>query len=112
MLALEQGELSVAAYESKFVRLSYFTDNIFQTEERKARMFERELRPQIRRYLVSQRFHTLREVANAAIVQETKFLTSKGKDIFARATSKDKGKCKRPFGAVEQQAPQQRGPVT
>jgi len=34
LLRLEQGELSVAEYESQFTRLLHFTDNMFQTEER------------------------------------------------------------------------------
>ena len=45
LLNLEQGDLSVAAYKSRFVSLCNFTDNMFQTEERKARMFTRGLRP-------------------------------------------------------------------
>ena len=55
LLSLEQADISVAAYESLFMSLSYFTSNMFRTEERKARMFERGLRPQIQRFLVSQR---------------------------------------------------------
>jgi len=72
----------VATYEGRFVSLCNFTDNMFQTEERKAYMFARGLRPQIRRYLVSQSFCTLREVADAAIKQEIEILATedKGKD--------------------------------
>ena len=77
LLRLEQGDSSVAAYESQFVSLCNFTGNMFQTEERKAHMFERGLRPQIRRYLASQSFHTLREVADAAIRQEFEFSATK-----------------------------------
>ena len=53
LLNLEQGDLSVAAYTSRFVSLCNFTGNMFQMEECKAHMFERGLRPKIRRYLVS-----------------------------------------------------------
>ena len=106
LLALEQGDLSVAAYESKFVSLSHITDNMFQTEERKARMFERGLKPQIKRYLVSQRFHTLREVADAAIAEETFVLTVKERDAATKTVEKDRGKGKRSFLAVGQGAPQ------
>jgi hypothetical protein len=66
LLSLEQGDMLVVAYESKFVSLSQFTGNMFLTEKQKAQMFERGLQPQIRRFLVSQRFQTLREVADAA----------------------------------------------
>ena len=65
-----------------------------------ARMFMRGLRPQIRRRLESQSFSTLREVADEALDQEIEM-----------SVIKDKGKGKRSFGAFEQQAPQQRGPV-
>ena len=34
LLRLEQGEMSVAEYESKFTRLLHFTGNMFQIEER------------------------------------------------------------------------------
>ena len=101
----------MAAYESRFVSLCNFTGNMFQTEERKARMFMRGLRPHIRRYLVSQSFRTLREVADAAIAQELEFLATKDSEVVTEAAGKDKRKCKRSFGAVEQQAPQQRGPI-
>jgi len=46
LFALEQGDMSVSVYEDMFISLSYFTDFMFQTEERKARMFEKGLRPQ------------------------------------------------------------------
>ena len=108
LLALKQGDLSVAAYESKFVSLSHFTDNMFQTEERKARMFERGLKPQIKRYLVSQHFHTLREVADVAITQEVFVSAAKEKEATTETVDKVKGK--RPFQGDGQGAPhQQRG---
>ena len=34
LLTLEQGEMSVTAYESKFVGLLHFADRLFQTDER------------------------------------------------------------------------------
>ena len=91
LLALEKGELSVTAYENRFVTLCHFTDNMFQTEERKARMFEKGLRPQIKRYLVSQRFPTQREVADAAIAQETFISTANGREAAAKIVEKDRG---------------------
>jgi hypothetical protein len=75
---------------------------MFQTEERKARMFEMGLKPQIRRYLVSQNHSSLREVADAALKQESEYLdTLKGKEVVAKAV--DKGKGKRPIAAIQQQ---------
>ena len=101
LLSLAQGDLSVTDYESQFSRLLHFTDNMFQTEDRKARMFERGLKPQIRRYLVSQSFSSLREVDDAAIKQEVEILAAqKGKEAVGK--SADKGKGKRPFPAAQQ----------
>ena len=93
--------MSVVEYESSFTRLLHFTDNMFQTEERHARMFEMGLKPQIRRYLVSQSFSSLRGVADAALKQESEYLaTQKGKEAAGKAAEKGKGK--RPFAAVQQ----------
>lgn len=68
MLALEHGDLSMAAYESQFISLSHFRNIMFQTEEWKGQMFEKGLRPQIQRYLVSNRFNTLRVITDVAKV--------------------------------------------
>ena len=43
LLAFEQVDLSVDDYEGRFLSLSHFTNNMFQMEECKARMFERGL---------------------------------------------------------------------
>ena len=73
---------------------------MFQTDDWYAQMFLRGLRPQIRRYLASQRFHTLREVADATALQEQEITAShKGKEIVAKAAEKGKGK--RPFAAAQ-----------
>jgi hypothetical protein len=69
LIDLEQGELSVTDYESKFVSLCYFTD-MFQNPECQARMFERGLRTRIRQHVISQSFPTLRGVADAALKLE------------------------------------------
>jgi hypothetical protein len=100
LFRLKQGDSSVAAYEDRFASLCRFTGNIFQTEERMARMFMRGLCPHIRRRLESQSFNTLREVVIAALDQEIEM-----------SVIKDKGKEKRPIGAFEQQGSQQRGPT-
>ena len=59
LIDLEQRELFVADYESKFVSLCHFTD-MFQNPECQARMFESGLRTRIRQHVVSQSFPTLR----------------------------------------------------
>ena len=66
LLTLEQGSMTVPEYEGRFVSLTQFTEDLYHTEERRARMFERGLRPQIRRHLISHRYRTLREVSDAA----------------------------------------------
>ena len=53
LLTLDQREMTVDVYETRFTTLSHFTGNLFQTEERKARMFERGLQPQIMRLVVT-----------------------------------------------------------
>jgi hypothetical protein len=77
--------MSVDEYESRFISLSNFSDNMFQTEERKARQFERGLRPQIRRYVISQRLHTLGDAADAARALEIDHASQKSKDAISRA---------------------------
>ena len=107
LLALEQGDMSVDDYESKFISLSHFTDNMFQSEERKARMFERGLRPQIRRLVVSQRLRTLGDVVDSARALEIDFFSSqKTKDTTTRTATQaaERGQGKRPLaGEVPQQ---------
>ena len=100
LISLEQGDMTVTAYESKFESLCHFTGNMFQTEERKARMFEKGLRPQLRRYLVSHRHHTVRDVADAAMAQEQEGQKAKEATTKAAAQSDGKSKGKRPFTAM------------
>ena len=66
---LTQGDMSVADFESRFMELLHFT-GMWQTGERQAQMFLAGLRPNLRRYLVSRRFYSVREVAEAATSQE------------------------------------------
>jgi hypothetical protein len=108
LIRLEQGDLSVAEFESRFVGLCHFTD-MLADPIRRARVFEQGLRPRIRQLVVSQRFPTLRDVADSAIALEQDF--ARGKEA---ATKRDqeagKGKGKRPFAAVGAGAPVQGGP--
>ena len=107
--------MSVDAYETRFTSLSHFTGNLFQTEERKARMFEAGLRAPIRRLVVAQRLPTLALAADSARALEIDHATSqqKGKEGAGKATSvqaQQKGKGKRPFASdasQQQTVPQQ-----
>jgi len=101
LINLEQGELSVADYESKFVSLCHFTD-MFQNPERQARMFERGLRTRIRQHVVSRSFTTLRGVVDATLKLEQDIARSKEAATKANQAS-EKGKNKRPFAAVQRQ---------
>ena len=107
-MSLEQGDVSVDVYESRFTSLSHFTGNMFQTEERKAWMFESGLRSGIRRLVVAHRLPTLALEADSARALEIEYATSqRGKEAAGKVTpaqSQQKGKGKRPFAAV---APQQ-----
>ena len=106
LLTLEPGDMSVSGYEDKFISLFYFTDNMFQTEERKARMFEKGLWLQFQRFVVSQRLHTLREVVDSARVLELEDATTqraREMTFKALAQAKEKGKGKRPFAPMGQE---------
>ncbi|XP_020250680.1 uncharacterized protein LOC109828054 [Asparagus officinalis] len=90
---LTQGDMSVADFESRFMSLLHFTG----------------LRPSLRRYLISRRFYSIREVADAATSQENKSaMFQKDKE----GNIKDKDKNKRPFSGPQQQqqGPHKRGP--
>nr|ABD63121.1 hypothetical protein 18.t00017 [Asparagus officinalis] len=67
---LEQGDMTVAEYESRFMSLLHFT-SMWKSGEHQSQMFLKGLRPSLRRYLVSRRFCLVREVADAAISQGT-----------------------------------------
>ena len=107
LISLEQGELSVSEYESRFVGLCHFTD-LFVDPVRQARMFEQGLRTRIRQLVISQRFPTLRAVADSALALEQDF--ARGKEAAAKKEAAEKGKGKRPFAAVGAGAPVQGGP--
>jgi hypothetical protein len=108
LIRLEQGELSVTEYESKFLGLCNFT-GLFEDPVRQARMFEMGLKNRIRQHVLALSLPTLREVADAALKLEQDFARSK-----EAATKKDqiaeKGKGKRPFTVVGAGAPVQGGP--
>jgi hypothetical protein len=99
LIHLEQGDLSVTEYESRFVGLCNFTD-MFRDPVRQARMFEMGLRPRIRQLLVSHGYPTLRGVADAALALERDI--ARGKEAAAkRDQTAEKGKGKRPFVAAQ-----------
>ncbi|XP_020262818.1 uncharacterized protein LOC109838804 [Asparagus officinalis] len=105
---LEQGDMSVADYKSRFISLLRFT-GMWQSGERQAQMFLMGLRPSLRRYLVSRRFRSVREVADVVISQETETaMFQKNKEGNNKSGQQnDKGKGKRPFAGLG--GPQQRG---
>ena len=99
LIGLEQGDLSVADYESRFVGLCNFTD-LFSEPVRRARMFEKGLRPQIRQIVVSLGLPTQRAVADSAMAIERDI--ARAKEAAAKAgQAAEKGKGKRPFAAVQ-----------
>ncbi|XP_020246900.1 uncharacterized protein LOC109824675 [Asparagus officinalis] len=105
---LTQGGMTVADYESRFMSLLHFT-GMWQTRDHQSLMFLAGLRPSLRRYLVSKRFHSVREVADAAISQEIETaMFQKDKEGNAKpGQQNDKGKRKRPFTGPG--GPQKRG---
>ena len=87
---LEQGDMSVMDFESKFMSLLRFI-GMWHPEECQAQMFLMGLRPGLRRYIVSWRFRSVRDVANAAMAQETDTaLFIKGKDNSKSGQSEEK----------------------
>ena len=73
---------------------------MFQTEEQKAQMFDRGFRPQFRRFVVSQRLHTLGKVVDSARALELESAaTQKSQKMTSRpvALVEERGKGKRPF---------------
>ena len=69
-LILEQGNMTVVEYETKFTSLGRFATYVINTEERKARKFERGLRKFIRDPIEMQRLSTYAEVIDRAYMAE------------------------------------------
>jgi len=113
LLALEQGDMTVSGYEDRFISLSHFTD-MFQTEKKKARMFERGLRPQFKKFVFSQRLHTLGEVVDSAKALELESVVSqKSRETTSRSviSTEGKEKGKRPFVSLGQGGPGRQEPT-
>jgi hypothetical protein len=113
LISLEQGDMTVEAYAAKFSSLCQFTGDLYQTEDRRARMFEKGLRFEIREHVVSLRCPTLREVVDAAIAQEVERpVAQEGKDGASGSAGQagDKKKGKRPFAQTVQQGARQGEP--
>ena len=72
-LELIQGSMTVAAYEAKFAELSRFGPHLIDTEIRKARKFERGLKPGLRSRVVGMRLQTYAAVVETAQVMEKDF---------------------------------------
>ncbi|XP_043710389.1 uncharacterized protein LOC122659330 [Telopea speciosissima] len=69
-LTLEQHNLSVMDYELKFEDLSKFAPHLVDTEERKARQFERGLRSDLKRIIAAFKCPTYAEVVKRAQIVE------------------------------------------
>ena len=102
--ARTQGDMTVADFKSRFMDLLHFM-GMWQTGERQAQIFLAGLRPNLGRYLVSRRFYSVREVAEAATSQEIETtMFQKDKEGKAKAgQSGDKGKNKRPLSGHQHQ---------
>lgn len=74
-----------------------------QTEERQARIFEKGLKPNMRRFVTSHIYLTMRQVIDAAIAQTREsVVTQKRKEAASCSVQLEKGKEKRPLSAVGQ----------
>lgn len=95
LIDLQQGDLLVEEYEDKFVSLCHLTD-LFQNPESQARMFERRLRMRLHHIVITQRFPTLREVADAALALECDI--ARAKSLLPRQASQQrKGRARDPL---------------
>lgn len=61
---LEQNNMTVSQYKAKFMELSQFVSHLVDNEERMIRMFLRDLKPEIRQYLISQKLCLYSDVVN------------------------------------------------
>ncbi|XP_022158216.1 uncharacterized protein LOC111024753 [Momordica charantia] len=64
-IKLEQGRLPPIEYEKKFEELSHCAPHLVNTNWRKARQFERGLRPELKKHVVAFRLMTYAEVLQA-----------------------------------------------
>ncbi|XP_058108827.1 uncharacterized protein LOC131251850 [Magnolia sinica] len=69
-ISLEQGEMTVGQYESKFTELSRFAPFMIQDEARKAKKFERGLRGSIRNKLTPLKLRLYADVVERALMIE------------------------------------------
>ncbi|XP_022155935.1 uncharacterized protein LOC111022935 [Momordica charantia] len=65
-IKLEQGKLSLIEYEKKFEELSHYAPHLVDTDWRKARKFERGLRPELRKHVAAFILITCAEVLQKA----------------------------------------------
>jgi len=72
-------------------------------------MFENGLRPQFRKFVVSQRFHTLEVVDYARALELESAATQRNKELAPKSVE-EKVKGKRPFTSLGQGRPYPRGP--
>ncbi|XP_018685045.2 uncharacterized protein LOC103995568 isoform X2 [Musa acuminata AAA Group] len=92
-LNLVQGNLTVAKYEAKFIELSRFATYITDDESRKAKRFERGLKPAIRSWISVLKLQTYADVVERAMIIEKnieEIQEIRGKNDKDKFTNKNK----------------------
>lgn len=69
---LEQGDMTVSDYATKFQTMSHFAPELVAIEERKCRRFEIGLHESVKRLVVSQRITKYSEIVECAMIQRGK----------------------------------------
>ena len=80
-ISLKQGNLSLVEYERKFDELSRYAPHLVDIEERKARRFERGLRPELYKAVAMFQFSTYSEILPASAV-DCQRLCSGGRQAY------------------------------
>ena len=114
LLALEQGDMTVSGYEDKFISLSHFTDNMFQTEEKRHECLRGDSGLSSKSLFFSQRLHTLGEVVDSTKALELESVVSqKSRETTSRSviSTEGKEKGKRPFVSLGQGGPGRQEPT-
>ncbi|KAK3040154.1 hypothetical protein RJ639_028404 [Escallonia herrerae] len=72
-LKLEQGDMTVAQFEAKFTSLSRYAPHLVDTENRKARRFEKGLKRGIKNRLLASRLRMYAQVVERAKILEADY---------------------------------------
>ena len=85
-ISLKQGNLSLVEYERKFDKLSRYALHLVDTEERKARRFERGLRPELYKAVAMFQFSTYSEILQRVQLIAKDYGPEVGKPIGSSST--------------------------